>query len=54
MDEPYDIIDENPDGTSTMVVRGVEFLISPQSLPDDEWELKLQAKARLFAETISE
>jgi hypothetical protein len=51
-DQPYDIIEENPDGTAVMAVLGVEFLISPQSLPDEEWALKLQAKANLFAETI--
>lgn len=50
--ESYEIVEVKEDGTSVMRVRGVDFTISPKSLPDDEWEL--QAKARLFADTISE
>lgn len=40
------------DGTRDMVVRGFTFKISAQSLPDEAWAVKLQAKANLFASMI--
>jgi hypothetical protein len=52
MNEPYEFREVKEDGTRTMTVRGVEFDISAQSLPDDEWQAKLQAKADAFAATI--
>ena len=48
----YEITNVNPDGTSVMLVDGVEFVISPKCLSDEEWEAKLQAKANIFAEMI--
>lgn len=52
MNEPFELGPLNEDGTRTMTVRGVEFMVSPQSLPDDEWAAKLQAKANAWAASL--
>ena len=52
MNEPYTISEPDADGIAIMTVRGQEFRISKQSLPDAEWLAKLQAKANLFAEGL--
>lgn len=50
-DIPFQI-NPNEDGTSTMIVKGVEFIISPQSLDDEAWAAKLQAKANYFGSKL--
>ncbi len=52
INEPFTLLPLNEDGTRIMVVRGVEFIISKQSLNDEAWSEKLQAKANLFAKDI--
>lgn len=52
MNEPFELGPLNEDGTRTMTVRGVAFVISAQSLPDDEWQTKLQAKANAWARSL--
>ena len=42
----------NGDGTSTMTVKDVQFQISPQSLDDEAWAVKLQNKANAFGATL--
>lgn len=52
--EPYSLLPLNQDGTRIMVVRGQEGLISPQSLDDEEWAVKMQGKANLFGKILDQ
>lgn len=52
MSENFELGPLNEDGTRTMRVRGVAFVISAQSLPDEIWAAKLQAKANAWAKSL--
>jgi hypothetical protein len=52
MSESFELGPVNEDGTRTMTVLGVAFQISAQSLPDETWAIKLQAKADAWAKSL--